>query len=234
MINTPYFFECLGTALLILLGNGVVAGTLLKHSKGKKGHWLAIIFGWGFAVTTTLWIITPFHIPHLNPAITLGLALNGLFEWKEAIYYIISQLTGAFIGSILLYLIYFQHFKETKNTQTKLSCFATTPAIHHPFYNLIAEIIATTIFILAALSLPTTESYLKPLLTGFIIMSIGLSFGGLTGYALNPARDLMPRIVYALLSINNKGVAYFQYAWIPVLGPIIGGFLAIYLYSHLI
>jgi glycerol uptake facilitator protein len=229
----PYLGEFFGTLLLILFGAGVGAGVLLKGSKSENAGWLAVCITWGLAVTLAIYAVGEFSGAHLNPAVTLGLAINGDFEWSMVLGYIMSQLAGAFVGAILVWLHYLPHWKNTTDAGAKLAVFATGPAIRHSFSNLFSETIATTVLIFGLLFIGVNEftQGLKPLVVGLLIVAIGLALGGTTGFAINPARDLGPRIAHAILPIHGKGTSDWAYSWIPILGPILGSVLGAGLYG---
>jgi glycerol uptake facilitator protein len=222
--------ETIGTAILILLGDGVVAGVLLNKSKAQNAGWVVITFGWGLAVAMAVYAVAQFSGAQINPAVTFGTAVTGLIEWSDVPAYLGGEFLGAFIGAVLVYLAYLPHWAETEDPGLKLAVFSTGPAIRNPVMNLLTEVIGTFILlfgilaILANKSLPLTGS-VAPLLIGLLVVGIGMSLGGPTGYAINPARDLGPRIAHAILPIAGKGPSDWGYAWIPVVGPIIGGIL---------
>lgn len=228
-----YLAEFLGTLVLILIGEGVVAGVVLKGTKSENAGWLTICIAWGLAVTFAIYAVGNFSGAHLNPAVTIGLAINGDFEWSMALGYILSQLGGAFVGAVLVWLHYLPHWKVTTDAGAKLAVFATGPAIRNSASNLISEIIATTILIFGLLFIGANEftQGLKPLIVGLLITTIGLGLGGTTGFAINPARDLGPRIAHAILPIHGKGSSDWSYSWIPIAGPIIGSVLGAVLYG---
>jgi glycerol uptake facilitator protein len=221
--------ETIGTAILVLLGNGVVAGVLLTHSKAQNAGWVVITFGWGLAVAMAVFAVAQFSGAHLNPAVTLGLAAIGEAEWSDVPKYLIGEFLGAFIGATLVYLAYLPHWRETDDPGLKLACFSTAPAIRQPASNIICEVIGTFLLVFVILAIGATEATadtgLIPLLVGLLVVGIGMSLGGPTGYAINPARDLGPRIMHAILPIAGKGPSDWGYSWIPVVGPIIGGIL---------
>ena len=223
--------ETIGTALLILLGDGVVAAVLLNHSKAQNSGWIVITFGWGFGVMTGAYAVGQFTGAHLNPAVTLGIWIQGGIDGGEAIKYFIGEFLGAMIGAGLVFLAYFQHFGQTEDLGLKLAVFSTGPAIRNTMWNLVTEIIATMVLIVGILAIvdPGNKgnnlSGLSTLLVAFLVVGIGLSLGGPTGYAINPARDLGPRIMHAILPIPGKGPSDWGYSWIPVLGPMLGGAL---------
>ncbi|WP_410502819.1 MIP/aquaporin family protein [Exiguobacterium acetylicum] len=226
--------ELIGTMILILLGDGVVAGVVLKKTKSENSGWIVITFAWGLAVMTAVYVAATSGA-HLNPAVTISLALNSALPWSEVPVYIAAQLIGAFIGAILVWLHYMKHFEATDDQAAKLGVFATGPAIRHTPSNLISEIIGTFVLVFGILALGANEfaDGLNPLIVGLLVVVIGLSLGGTTGYAINPARDLGPRIAHAILPIPNKGTSDWGYSWIPVVGPIIGGAIAVFLYQLL-
>lgn len=219
--------ETLGTAALILLGGGVCAAVTLKKSKALNAGWLAITFGWGFAVLVAAYMSAPKSGAHLNPAVTLAIAANS-GEWGDVPLYIGSQLLGAMIGAGLVWATYLGQFQA--NEDPTLGIFSTGPEVRNPVQNLLTEIIGTFVLCLAILTQGLNKdlglSGLGILIVAFTVVSIGLSLGGPTGYAINPARDLGPRIMHALLPIPNKGGSDWSYAWIPVAGPVVGGLLA--------
>ena len=221
--------EVIGTALLILLGNGVVACVLLNLSKGQNSGWIVITFGWGMAVMVAVFAVGQFSGAHLNPAVTLGFAIAGNIEWSDVPEYFAGEFVGAFIGATLVWLAYLDHWKETEDPGLKLACFSTAPAIRNTVSNVITEIIGTVVLVFGVLAFfadeATAATGLGGLIVGLLVFSIGLSLGGPTGYAINPARDLGPRIMHAILPIAGKGGSDWGYAWIPVVAPLIGGAL---------
>jgi glycerol uptake facilitator protein len=238
--------EMVGTAILILFGDGVVAATLLARSKAQNAGWIVIATGWGFAVALAVYMVAQFTGALLNPAVTLGFAVTDVIEWGDVPYFILGQFAGAMIGAILVYLAYLPHWRETDDPGLKLAVFCTGPAIRNYTQNLITEIIGTFILVYGVLALVyhfgaqnITSSSLQgalstsfvPLLVGILVWAIGLSLGGPTGYAINPARDLGPRIIHAVLPIAGKGESDWEYAWVPVVGPIIGGILGALVYQ---
>ena len=227
---TPILGELVGTALLLLLGDGVVANVLLRRTKGEGSGWIVITFGWAMAVFVGVFAVAKFSGAHLNPAVTIGLVIAGKFELALVPGYIAAQFAGAMLGSALVLLHYRQHFAITEDLSNKLGVFSTGPAIHGTFDNLVSEIIGTFVLVFGVLYLATPDvglGALDALPVGLLVLAIGLALGGTTGYAINPARDLGPRIIHALLPIpGGKGPSDWFYAWIPVVGPVIGGVLA--------
>lgn len=224
--------ELIGTMLLVLLGDGVVANVLLKQSKGHGGGWIVITAGWGFAVMVGAYAVGTVSGAHLNPAVTLGLATIGKLEWALVPAYLGAQFIGAFLGAVLVWLAYLPHWGITEDKGAVRGVFCTAPAVRKSGANLLTEIIGTFVLLVGALAIPSTRNLLEdtgfgtalgPLLIGFLVWSIGLSLGGPTGYAINPARDLGPRLAHWLLPIPGKTDSDWGYAWIPVAGPIIGG-----------
>ncbi len=239
---SPFLAELIGTMILVLLGDGVVANVVLTKTKGNNGGWIVITAGWAFAVTIAVYCVNSISGAQLNPAVTLGLLAIGKIEAATAGLYIAAQMAGAFLGAILVWLAYLPHWKETKDQGGKLGVFATAPAIRHTAGNLICEIIGTAVLVLGVLAVLAPANLDKahgfdkgfaPALVGVIVWSIGLSLGGPTGYAINPARDLGPRIAHFLLPIPGKGSSDWGYAWIPVVGPIIGGVIGAFAYKLL-
>jgi glycerol uptake facilitator len=221
--------EVIGTALLILLGDGVVAATLLNHSKAQNGGWIVIAWGWGMAVAMAVFAVGQFDGAHLNPAVTLGFAVIGNTPWSNVPKYIGGEFVGAFIGAVLVFAAYSNHWRPTEDPGLKLAVFCTAPAIRNTIANIITEVIGTFVLVFGVLAITadkaTTASGLVALLVGLLVLAIGLSLGGPTGYAINPARDLGPRIAHALLPIPGKGPSDWSYAWIPVVAPLAGGAL---------
>lgn len=224
---TTFLGELIGTMLLIIFGGGVVGGVVLNKSKAQNSGWIVITMGWGFAVAFAIYAVGNISGAHLNPAVTIGLASIGKFPWSNVPMYITAQMTGAFLGAIVVWLHYLPHWKATEEPDLKLAVFSTGPAIRHTLSNLISEILGTAVLVFGVLAIGANKftEGLNPLIIGFFIVAIGLSLGGTTGYAINPARDLGPRIAHFLLPIVGKGSSDWKYAWIPVIGPIIGGVL---------
>jgi glycerol uptake facilitator protein len=232
--------------VLVLLGDGVVANVLLARSKGQNAGWIVIALGWGMAVTMAIYAVGRISGAHLNPAVTVGLASIGSFPWADVPGYIAAQMTGAFIGAALVWLTYLPHWAVTPDKDVKLAVFCTAPAISNPAANIVTEVIGTAMLLFGVLAIGANAAAfarpgdvnlavvfsggLQPLLVGLLVLSIGLSLGGPTGYAINPARDLGPRLAHALLPIAGKGPSDWGYAWIPIVGPIIGGVLGAVLF----
>jgi glycerol uptake facilitator protein len=227
--------EVIGTAILILLGNGVVAGVLLNLSKAQNAGWIVITFGWGIGVMAGAYAVGQFSGAHLNPAVTLGFAFQGSTEWGDVPEYLAGEFVGAFIGATLVWGAYLNHWAATEDPGLKLACYSTAPAIRNYPANLITEIIGTFMLVFGILAIIANEatgvSGLNALLVGLLVFGIGLSLGGPTGYAINPARDLGPRIMHAILPIAGKGPSDWGYSWVPVVGPIIGGVLGALAYD---
>jgi glycerol uptake facilitator protein len=242
-----YLAELLGTMILVLLGDGVVANVLLQRSKGQNSGWIVITTGWGVAVAVAVYAVGRISGAHLNPAVTIALATIGSFSWAQVPGYIAAQMIGAFLGAVLVWLAYLPHWRETPDPGAKLGIFCTGPAIRSTGANLITEIIGTAVLMFGILAIAANAQTLarpgdvdlsvvfsrglQPLLVGVLVLGIGLSLGGPTGYAINPARDLGPRLAHAILPIPGKGSSDWGYAWIPVVGPIIGGIAGAGLYS---
>ena len=232
-MTSPFLGEFLGTMILILLGDGVVAGVLLKRSKAEGGGWIVITAGWAFAVMAGVFtaVACGSNDAHLNPAVTLGFAVRA-GSFGKCLPYITAQLLGGMVGATLVWLHYLPHWKATLDPGAKLACFCNTPAIRNAMANLMSEIIATAVlvFVVGAIFSKAIAASgpgaLGPYLVGSLVWGIGLSLGGPTGYAINPARDLGPRVAHALLPVAGKGTSDWSYAAIPVIGPLIGGTLA--------
>jgi glycerol uptake facilitator protein len=228
--------------LLILFGDGVVANVVLNKSKGQGGGWIVIAAGWGLAVMIGAYAVGTISGAHFNPAVTIGLAAIGKFDAAKVAGYIAAQIAGAMFGAFLVWLAYLPHWKATPDPAVKLAVFCTAPAIRSTFSNLLCEIIGTAALLFGALSIPSSANLISgsgwdkgfgPLLVGLLIFAIGLSLGGPTGYAINPARHFGPRLAHAILPIAGKGGADWSYAWIPIVGPIIGGLLGSFAYRLL-
>ena len=220
--------EIVGTALLILFGCGVVAGVLLTRSKANGSGWIVITVGWALAVLIGVYAAAKASGAHLNPAVTIGLAVIGKTPWDQVPAYIAGQFIGAMIGATGVWLAYLPHWKETADPGLKLAVFSTGPAIRNPVSNLISEFIGTflLVFVIIVIGANNYADGVGPIAVALLILAIGVSFGGPTGYAINPARDLGPRIMHAILPIEGKGDSDWSYAWIPVVGPIAGGICA--------
>jgi glycerol uptake facilitator protein len=227
--------ELIGTAILILFGDGVVAGVLLNHSKAQNSGWIVITMGWGLGVAAAVFAVAEFSGAHINPAVTIGLASIGAVSWGDVPLYIIGQFAGAFLGAVLVWLAYLPHWEDTEDPGLKLAVFCTGPAIRNYSLNCVTEVIGTFILVLGVLAIVNNpgaaDSGLVPLLVGFLVVSIGLSLGGPTGYAINPARDLGPRIAHAVLPIAGKGESDWGYSWVPVAAPVVGGILGALVYQ---
>jgi glycerol uptake facilitator protein len=227
VVTEMFLGEVVGTAVLVLLGDGVVAGVLLNKSKAQNSGWIVITWAWAMAVTMGVLASVAVNggVAHLNPAVTIALALVAHFPWKDVPQVIAGEFIGAFIGAILVYLAYLAHWAETDDPGLKLAVFSTGPAIRNTAANLITEIIGTMMLVIGILAIGKSPSFasLGAFFVGLLVLVIGLSLGGPTGYAINPARDLGPRIIHAILPIPGKGSSDWAYAWIPVIGPIIGG-----------
>jgi len=227
MVENKFVIEMIGTCLLIILGDGVVAGVLLSRSKAQNSGWVVITWGWAMAVMVGVFAAWSTGA-HINPAVTIGLAVVDKLPWSDVPQYLAGQFAGAFLGAIVVYLAYLAHWGETEDPGLKLAVFSTGPAIRNTAANLITEIVGTAVLVFGVLAIfagPEVDRALGPLMVGLLVLGIGMSLGGPTGYAINPARDLSPRIAHALLPIPGKGGSDWGYAWIPVVGPIIGGIL---------
>ncbi len=248
-VVSPYLGELVGTMLLIIFGGGTVANVVLSKSKGHGGGWIVISTGWGLGVAIAAYSVGRISGAHLNPALTLALASIGSFKWSMVPGYIAAQTAGAFLGGIVVWLSYLPHWSETEDTAAKLGVFSTIPAIRRTSANLLCEIIGTAVLVFGILAIGAHAQELKTpgvvdlslvfskglsfLLVGILVWAIGLALGGPTGYAINPARDLGPRIAHALLPIAGKGRSDWGYSWIPIIGPIIGGLLAAFVFKAL-
>lgn len=232
---TPYTAEFFGTMILILLGEGVVAGVLLRDSKAENAGWLTIVVAWGLAVTLAIYAVGSISGAHLNPAITVALAVLGDFPVNQVPGYLLAQFAGAFAGAVLVWLHYLPHWKKTDDPARKLAVFCCAPAVRSYASNFFSEVVATAVLLLGVLFIGQykfTEG-LNPLVVGSLIIAIGLSLGGTTGFAINPARDLAPRIAHSLLPIHGKGHSDWAYSWVPVAGPLVGGLLGAWLFRIL-
>jgi glycerol uptake facilitator protein len=223
-----------GTMLLVLLGDGAVAGVLLNKSKAEKSGWIVITTGWGLAVAIAVYAVGRVSGAHINPAVTLSLAAVGKLPWTAVPAYVLGQFAGAFLGAVLVWLAYLAHWSVTEDKSLKLAVFATAPAIRRMPANVITEAIGTFVLVFGILALGANkapnDTGLTPLLVGFLVWAVGISLGGPTGYAINPARDLAPRLAHAILPIPNKGGSDWGYSWVPVIGPIAGGIIGAVLY----
>jgi glycerol uptake facilitator protein len=250
-----YLAEFIGTALLVLLGNGVVANVVLPKTKGHGAGWIVISFGWGMAVFVAVWCVGPISDAHLNPAVSVGLATAGKIPWSLAVGYIAAQMLGAIVGAVLVFVFYRDHYAASDDAAAKLATFCTAPAIRNYPNNLFSELVGTMVLVLALLlavdpsitmdsgvetlqpespgDMPLGLGALGALPVGLLVFSIGLSLGGTTGYAINPARDLGPRIAHALLPVPGKDDSDWPYAWVPVVGPLLGALLAVSVASML-
>ncbi len=229
--------EVVGTLLLVLLGDGAVAGVLLSKSKAEKSGWIVITTGWALGVAMAVYAVGRISGAHLNPAVTLGLAAVGKLPWNEVPTYIMGQMVGAFLGAVLVWLAYLAHWDQTPHQDLKLAVFATAPAVRRTPANLATEIIGTCVLVFGVLALGANkapnDTGLTPLLVGLLVWAIGLSLGGPTGYAINPARDLAPRVAHAVLPIAGKGGSDWRYSWVPVVGPVLGGVIGAVAYVRL-
>ena len=239
---SPFLAELLGTAILIVLGDGVVANVVLHRTKGQSSGWIVITAGWAFAVTIAVYCVNAISGAHLNPAVTIALASIGTFPWAKVPLYIAAQIAGGFLGGVIVWLAYLPHWSATPDPESKLAVFSTMPAIRQRYANLAAEVIGGFALVFALLGVLSPGNFVPgsdlakgigPLLVGVIVWSIGLSLGGPTGYAINPARDLGPRIAHAVLPVAGKGGSDWGYAWIPIVGPTVGGVLAAFTYRIL-
>ncbi|HEP1508852.1 TPA: aquaporin family protein [Streptococcus pyogenes] len=228
--------ELLGTFILVLLGDGVVSACILNKTKAQNSGWIAIILGWGIAVTVAVYISGFMSGAHLNPAVTLAMAAIGSLPWSQVVTYLVAQFLGAMLGALVLYLHYYPHWKETKDAGTIFACFSTGPAIRHTWSNLFGEALGTAVLVITVMAIGPNKvaAGFGPIIVGFVVMAVGFSLGATTGYAINPARDLGPRIMHALLPIPNKGDSDWSYAWIPVLGPILGGVAGALIYQAIL
>lgn len=237
---TPFAAEFLGTMVLILLGDGVVANVLLNDTKGQNAGWMVITTAWALAVFAGVTIAAPYSGAHLSPAVSLGLAIAGKFPWADVLPYVCAQMLGAMAGALLVWVVYADHFKKTTSAPLILGVFCTAPAIRNYFSNTLSEIIGAfvlifSVFYISGAEITSTKTAIGLGTVGaipvsFIVWGIGLSLGGTTGYAINPVRDLGPRLMHAILPIPNKGDSDWAYAWVPVLGPLLGAALAAGLY----
>ena len=235
--STIFVSEATGTAMLLLLGCGVVATAILKGSKGEGGGWLLINFGWGLAVMAGVYVAFRSGA-HLNPAVTLALAITGGIEWSQLPIYFAAELLGAFVGAIIAWLAFKQHFDAEEDPGKKLGVFSTGPAIRNYGWNTLTEVVGTFVLVFVILISGGTAGggatdFMKPLFVALLVVGIGASLGGPTGYAINPARDLGPRIAHAILPIRGKGSSDWGYSWVPIVGPLIGGALGAFAFQAL-
>jgi glycerol uptake facilitator protein len=230
----PLLGEFIGTMLLLLLGDGVVANVVLRQTKGHNSGWIVITFGWGMAVFVAVFVVGAFSGAHINPAVTVGLAIAGSLPWGQVPGYLLAQFLGGAAGAFLVWLQYRDHFGVTDDKDAKLAVFCTGPAIRRTMSNFVSEVIGTFVLVFGVLYLAAPDvglGALDALPVGLLVLAIGLSLGGTTGYAINPARDLSPRLMHALLPIpGGKRDSDWGYAWIPVVGPIVGAALAAWLF----
>jgi len=241
-----FWAELAGTMILIILGDGVVANVVLNKTKGHDSGWIVITAGWGLAVAVAVYCVNRVSGAHINPAVTIGIAtIEG--DWSKVPVYLAGQMVGAFLGAIVVYLAYLPHWKETDDPATKLAVFSTAPEVRSPFANFLCEVIGTAMLLFGVLAIGANTGVIQtaseidlsavfatginPLLVGFLVWAIGLGLGGPTGYAINPARDLGPRIAHAFLPIPGKGGSDWSYSWIPVAGPIVGGIVGALLFQ---
>lgn len=223
----PWVAEIIGTMILVLLGDGVVANVVLGKTKGQNSGWIVITTGWAMAVAMAVYAVGRISGAHINPAVTIALAAVGKFPWSDVPLYIVGQFIGAFIGAVLVWLAYYPHWAETPDPALKRAVFCTAPNIRNYPLNFITEVIGTFMLVFGVLAITANKlaEGFAPLLVGFLVWAIGLSLGGPTGYAINPARDLGPRIAHAVLPIPGKGDSDWGYSWVPVVGPIVGGLI---------
>jgi len=231
----PWVAEIIGTMILVLLGDGVVANVVLGKTKGQNSGWIVITTGWAMAVAVAVYAVGRISGAHINPAVTIALAAVGKFPWSDVPLYIVGQFIGAFIGAVLVWLAYYPHWAETPDPALKRAVFCTAPNIRNYPLNFITEVIGTFTLVFGVLAITANKlaEGFAPLLVGFLVWSIGLSLGGPTGYAINPARDLGPRIAHAVLPIPGKGDSDWGYSWVPVVGPIVGGLIGAFLFVAL-
>ena len=240
MLMEAFVAELVGTCLLVILGDGVVANVVLARTKGNQSGWIVITAGWGLAVAIAVYSVGRISGAHINPAVTIGLAAIGQFPWANVWAYVLAQLVGAFLGAVVVWISYRPHWTATDDAEAKLGVFATGPEIRSPGANLVTEMVGTAVLVFGVLAIAANAGEMtagtvdlssvfatgiNPLLVGVLVWSIGLSLGGPTGYAINPARDLGPRLAHALLPIPGKGRSDWGYAWVPVVGPLAGGVL---------
>ena len=239
---SPFVAEIIGTMLLIIFGDGVVANTLLHKSKGQNSGWIVVTTGWGLGLAVAVYCVGQISGAHLNPAVTVAMAVIGKFSWREVPGYVLAQMIGAFLGAVMVWLSYLPHWRLTEDKGAKLAVFCTGPGVRQPAANLITEIVGTFVLMIGLLAILSPSNLVPnagfdkgfgPFLVGVLVWAIGLSLGGPTGYAINPARDLGPRLAHFVLPIAGKGGSDWAYAWVPVIGPIIGGVLGALCYQML-
>lgn len=237
---TPFCAELIGTMLLVLLGDGVVANVLLKKTKGENSGWIVITTGWGLAVIVAVYSVGTVSGGHINPAVTLALAMIGKFHWIDVPGYLLAQMIGGFLGAVLVWLAYLPHWGITEDKSAIRGVFCTAPAVRKPVLNALTEVIGTFVLLLGVLAIPSVKNLppdsgfstaFGPFLVGVLVWSIGLSLGGSTGYAINPARDLGPRLAHFVLPIPGKIDSDWGYAWVPIVGPLVGGLLGALFYQ---
>jgi glycerol uptake facilitator protein len=244
---TRFLAEMVGTMILVILGDGVVANVLLSKSKGHNGGWIVVATGWGLGVVVAVYAVGRISGAHINPAVTIALASIGAFPWADVPGYVLAQMIGAFAGAVIVWISYFPHWRETADADAKLAVFCTGPAIRHAPGNFLTEFIGTALLLFGILAIAANTQVLtnvgqvdlslvfrhalQPLLVGALVLAIGLSLGGPTGYAINPARDLGPRIAHAVLRIHGKRDSDWGYAWIAVAGPLVGGVAGAWLFT---
>lgn len=228
--------EFIGTFILVLLGNGVVAACVLNKTKAQNSGWIAIVLGWGIAVTVAVYVSGFLSGAHLNPAVTIAMAVIGNLAWNQVPAYLIAQFIGAMFASVALYLHYYPYWQETSDQSAILGSFATGPAIKHTWSNVFDEALGTAVLVITVMAIGPNKvaSGFGPLIVGLVVLGVGFSLGATTGYAINPARDLGPRIMHAILPIPNKGNSDWSYAWIPVVGPIVGGIIGAICYQMIL
>ena len=248
MLMEAFVAELVGTCILVILGDGVVANVVLARTKGNQSGWIVITAGWGLAVAIAVYSVGRISGAHINPAVTIGLAAIGQFPWANVWAYVLAQLVGAFLGAVVVWISYRPHWAATDDAEAKLGVFATGPEIRSPGANLVTEMVGTAVLVFGVLAIAANAGEMtagtvdlssvfatgiNPLLVGVLVWSIGLSLGGPTGYAINPARDLGPRLAHALLPIPGKGRSDWGYAWVPVVGPLAGGVLGAVVFQAL-
>lgn len=233
---TPFLGELIGTFILVLLGNGVVANVVLNQSKGNNAGWLTIAAGWGIALFVAVYAVAASSGAHLNPAVSIGLAAAGKFAWGDVPVYALGQMLGAMLGALMVWITYRQHFDATTDPDMQLAAFCTGPAIRSPFHNMVTEAVGTFMLVFGVMMIVSPQASLgalDALPVALLLFGIGLSLGGPTGFAVNPARDLGPRMMHAILPMTNKRDSDWGYAYVPVVGGIIGGLIAAAVYSLL-